>query len=134
MFEKWNSGIENFPNQIYIVEILLNAEEFRVIIQDIENEDSKYAINFKGLVGFRSFDEGDRICSLDEYRWGADEGGMYKTQRSNFINWLQEENGGRYDEGDIIHYSIVTLDDILDVICLGKQQPIIEKITPSFSL
>lgn len=128
MFEKWNLEIENFPNQIYIAEILLNAEEFRVIIQDVENEESKYAIKFKGLVGFRNFDEGDRVSSLDDYRWGANEGGMYKTQKSDFINWLQEENGGRYNEEDIIHYSIVTLDDILDVICLGRTKPIIERI------
>lgn len=128
MFEKWTPLIKDFPKQIYIMEILLNSEEFRVIIQDRENEESKFSIKFEGFVGFRNFDEGDRICSLDDYPISAEEWGLFKTKKSTFINWLQEENGGRYNEEDLTHYSIFTLDDIFEVICLGRKHPTIEKI------
>lgn len=127
-YEIWKPlAHEGIPNELYIDAIHQDAEGFRILIGG-RNElgMSIFRLKFESYIGYRNFDESYRLMSLDKIPVSCREWGLFKTTDSSFINWIIEESGGRYSKGELLHFIVVTQNDIVDVIAL--EEPIVEEL------
>ena len=77
-------------------------------------------ITFKQCLAYRVVQESGRLKSLDNLTLGM----FSKANDSQFVNWFKDEGLGIYDDWELTHYAIVTLDNIIDVITTIK--PVIQ--------
>lgn len=117
---KWNISLVDFPKTIYIEGLYDDYEGFRVIVRG-EKSSRLYRISFDNYyIGYRNFDESERIKSIPEFPMNSREWCLFKSQNSDFINWLVEESCGIQSKGDITHYYIMTPNDIVEILCLKE--------------
>ncbi|MBQ4834883.1 hypothetical protein [Pseudoalteromonas luteoviolacea] len=99
----------------------------RVIIDKVEDTDEGLAIyihnseskkNFKILfdpyVAYRNMDESYRARTFSET--GGFENSLNTVNNSSWLEWFHAESQGYYQGEDIIHYSIITDADCIDVL------------------
>lgn len=79
---------------------------------DITN---KIRVVFDWVHSFRVIDEGDLLKMQDELN-GKMMTGIYTVEGSHYLSWFNEQSANIHDEGSIVHYLIVTGDDVIDVL------------------
>lgn len=109
----------------------------RVLINRIEDTDDglaiyihhskskkKFKILFDPYVAYRNMDESYRARTFSES--GGFENSLNTVKNSSWLEWLHAESQGYYQGDDIIHYSIITDADCIDV--LSEVEPEIEAL------
>ncbi|EDT4881533.1 hypothetical protein B6B03_004688, partial [Salmonella enterica subsp. enterica serovar Berta] len=71
---------------------------------------------------FRVTDEGDLLKMLGEQK-GKMRVGIYKVEDSSYLEWFNDQSFNIHEKEKIIHYLIVTVNDIIDV--LSSESPVI---------
>jgi len=71
-------------------------------------------IRFDPYVAYRNMDESYRARTFNDT--GGLEGSLYIVNSSSWLNWLNEESVGFYRDSEIVHYSIFTEADCIDIL------------------
>lgn len=84
------------------------------ISDDPEGHERKAMIRFDPYVAYRNMDESYRARTFNDT--GGFDGSFYIVSSSSWLNWLHEESVGFYRDREIVHYSIFTEADCIDVL------------------
>ncbi len=115
---KWHP-IEKIPEKLYAEGIIDDYEGFRILLKGTEKTDKMLRIQFNVALAYRNSDEGDRLKSLSE--WASyEKHSLFQVDESNFIDWFLEQNYSKYKKEELVHYLIMTPNDVIDVISLEK--------------
>jgi len=71
-------------------------------------------IQFSPYIAYRNMDESYRAKTVSDTGGFADS--LYTVKSSSWLNWLHEESLGFYESSEIVHYSIITEADFIDVL------------------
>lgn len=99
-----------------VVSVSQECDGTRIVL---EGNKVTLQIQFWGVDSLRITDEGKRIRTynevenLQEYRKNFIGKPLYTVDNSEFLDWLKKESAGFYT--DFVHYTIVTIDDIVDI-------------------
>lgn len=72
-------------------------------------------IVFDWIHSFRLIDEGDLLKMQDEQN-GEMQAGIYIVDNSTYLKWFSEQCIDIHDDESIIHYLVVTSDEVVDVL------------------
>jgi len=122
---KWNPKISNFPKTIYIEGLYDDYEGFRILVKG-GDPSQMYKIVFDNYLGYRNFDEGERIKSFDSYPANSQEWCLFISKDSKFIDWVIDESEGFVSKDNVIHFHIITPNDVIEV--LSYEEPKIEQL------
>lgn len=117
--EKWLIYKEDFiPLDNYeVLEIVQNVEGTKITMGGNSND---LIIKFSFIDSLRVSDEGRRLRTYNEveeiqkYREEFYGNPLYKVQNSEFLKWIEIESAGIYT--DMVHYAIVTINNIVDMV------------------
>lgn len=92
------------------------------IIITLDGVNSDFRVFFDWSHSFRVTDEGDLLEMLGEQR-GKIRVGIYKVEGSSYLEWFNGQSFNIHEKENVIHYLIVTVNDIVDV--LSSEPPVI---------
>lgn len=87
-----------------------------------EGQSPHFRVFFDWTHSFRVTDEGDLLKMLGEQS-GKMLLGIYKVEGSTYLEWFNDQSDNIHSKDNIVHYLIVTLNDVVDV--LSSVPPII---------
>ena len=114
-----------------IIEISDNIDNF--YIELIADKNKKIRIVFENsVVAYRNTEESFRSKLIDELsdRYGDEFYGdwtFFKVSNSEYIQWILKESAGIAEGLPLIHYSIISLNSVLDIINMEDPKVIILK-------
>ena len=79
-------------------------------------------LSFEWINSFRLTDEGDLLKMLFEQN-GKMITGFYRVENSSYLEWFNAQSAGVHTDKNIIHYLIVTVNDVVDF--LSSQKPLV---------
>ncbi len=123
MQEKWSQWkpLDNLADRYYIESISVSIDGFKILLVDAQKESKKVSVLFPHSVhAFRNTDETFRLLTigyLDENYAPKFYGDwtFFKVENSEYLKWLSEQSHGISDSYKVIHFSIITDDEILDL-------------------
>ncbi len=77
----------------------------------------KIKITFDWIYCFRVIDEGD-LLKMQEEQNGEMVTGIYSIANSPYLKWFNEQSADIHVKEGIIHYSIITVEDVIDVLSI----------------
>ena len=114
--------IEGLSTRYYVESIEFSDEDFKVILSEEDNQNKTVTILFENSVfTYRHTDETFRsnlIFILYETH-GEDflsKGRFFKVLNSEYLNWLSCQSVTNSNTLDLTHFSIITLDAVVDII------------------
>lgn len=133
---KWEPT-KNIPQVLLLNSLTYDCNNL-IIELYIPDEKSKIlTIDFDGFLAFRSMDESKYSCEPREFektlldmqpepnfyqKWS-----LFTIKNSKYIDWFLEQTGGVHDNDPIIHYSIETPDDVIEVLDIKTENSPIVK-------
>ncbi len=109
-----NSQLEDFRYSSGSLELIFSSGD--------DAEGSKIKVLFDWIHSFRVTDEGDLLKMQEEHN-GMMLTGLYRVEKSKYLEWFNEQNGNIHD--GIVHYMFSTIDDVIDILA---------SISPSISI
>jgi hypothetical protein len=128
MLEQWKRWypVGDLAAKYYVDSISDTIEGFTILLLDANNKNKRLQILFEdSIYAYRSTDETFRhslIVDLSD-RYGADFYGkwtFFKVTNSLYIKWLSEQSCGISDTRNLIHFSLIAADSIVDVIDVAE--------------
>lgn len=116
------------PKESYELEAI-NYDNKGLLIR-LESIQTIVTIHFPGVIeGFRTTDEGNRWKTVSEILSNHNKGiftgrVIFKVSDSDFSKWIESESFSFIKKEDVVHYLIVTSNDLTDV--LAYESPIIK--------
>jgi hypothetical protein len=116
-FRLWQPKTEfEIPKEIFVESLTDNYSGLTITIQG-ENESSKLiTIQFNDHYGYRNFDESERLKMFADNPILTSNWGLYVAEESDLISWLVKESHEVVNPQDVLHYLIVTPNDVIDVL------------------
>ena len=100
------------------------ADEWGIlIIHLLATDGTRVRLVFDDYRAYRKRDEGDALRMLNDAK-GALGRSFYRVEGSEFLEWFHAENYDTWRDRPLTHIVIMTIDDIIDVIC--RSEPRIE--------
>lgn len=129
-WKKWEP-IKNVSAKYFIDYILNNSKIFKIILTNRDNEFKKVSILFESPIhAFRWSDETYRYKTIimlsEKYGRSFYSGTFFKVTNSDYIKWLLGQSSEIKNENDLIHFSFIGANSVLDVI--GSPDPIVENL------
>jgi hypothetical protein len=122
-YEAWNAH-EILPVNFYLASLHHEGGSLKVSFKEVAlSEQKQFEIAFSNYLAYRVVIETGRLKSLDNGSLSP----FSKTSESQFISWFKDEALGVYDDRVLIHYAIVNLDNIVDVI--SEFPPVVEWVS-----
>lgn len=97
-----------------IVDKVEDTDEGLAIYIHLSKSEKKFKILFDPYIAYRNMDESYRAKTFSEH--GGFESSLNTVEKSSWLEWLHTESEGYYQGEDIIHYSIITDADCIDVL------------------
>lgn len=120
-WKKWEP-VKGLAKKYYIDAIQDDIGGFKVKLTDRDNEDNKLTIIFlESVWSYRSVEEGLRALTMEKLaqKYGANfytEWTFFKIENSRYLNWIYEESYDVARDSGLMHFCLVGMDDILDII------------------
>jgi hypothetical protein len=114
-YEEWKL-VESLPDRFYVGSFRYEEGKLEIVIDNFTGK-KQVTIKFNKYLTFRTTVESGRLKSLDNHTLKS----FNKTQESDYISWFRDEGLGIYDERQLIHYAIVGLNYIVDIISEEEQ-------------
>lgn len=88
----------------------------------LSNESGKkFTLSFDDSLAFRKLDEGDALAIVNQAKVTSKLGlSFYRVENSQFLEWFLAQGYGVRASERLLHISVMTSDDIIDVICLNE--------------
>ena len=105
----------------YIGSISDSIDGFTIVLADAIGNSPKIKIIFENRVNaFRNSEEAFRLSTIRYLNENYDNGfyanwTFFKAENSEYLKWLSEQSGEISDHYGVMHYSIITDDEILDI-------------------
>jgi hypothetical protein len=81
----------------------------------------RLVISFSSHLAFRKAGESEGLVTLDAIAATATPGrSFYVVENSDYVRWLVEQSHGIQKPQSLTHFTIVTIDDIIDVVTLAS--------------
>lgn len=127
MLEEWiKMSNDVIPRGRYeVTQVLKN---FDGVLIELDNEINKLSIFFENTVlALRVCDEGDRLRTIDEVLSNKEDSffidwPFYIVKNSRFSQWMENESFGIRKQATFKHYSIVTPNDVIDILSVSEPQ------------
>lgn len=91
-----------------------DTDEGLAIFIRLSKSEKKFKILFDPYIAYRNMDESYRARTFSEH--GGFKSSLNKVEKSSWLEWLHIESQGYYLGENIIHYSIITDADCIDVL------------------
>lgn len=123
MNEKWTQWkpLENLSKRYYIESTSSSIDGFTIILADAIGDSPKVKITFEnGVNAFRNSEEAFRLSTihyLNESYGNVFYGNwtFFKAENSEYLKWLSEQSGTISDYYGVMHYCLITDDEMLDI-------------------
>jgi hypothetical protein len=108
------------PSELY--ELTSLVDEAGVLTLNLSSADGfNTQVVFDDCLAHRKIDEGDAFVTLSELaRQGCLGGTFYRVDDSESLRWFRSESYGVRDTQDLVHYLLMTLNDVVDVIAISE--------------
>jgi len=114
---------EHAPSALYDLERRVD-ERGVLTLHLLRDDGGRRTPIFDGYLAYRKRDEGSALKTLGEAK---DSGGLgksfYRVEESEFLEWFEADGHGVNHDRGWMHVAIMTIDDIIDVIC--RQMPLV---------
>lgn len=126
MQEKWTQWrpLSNLSDRYYIESISDNFKEgFKIILADAHEKTRNVLIHFPHSVNaYRRTDETFTLLTigyLDKVYGGSFYANwtFFKAENSEYLKWLSEQSHTISDSYKIMHYALITDEEIIDIAC-----------------
>lgn len=121
--KQWHSQID-LPNRIYLQALIDDVNGLQLFLKE-ENSNDRIVIIFKNYLGYRNFNESERLKTLSQFPVLTQYSGLFIAEKSLFIDWLVRESFGILDKKNLIHFILSTPEDIIEII--SQKPPDIKK-------
>jgi hypothetical protein len=121
-YEKW-APVDSIPNRMYCEAIHDDYEGFRILLKGEDSASPTLRLKFDSVLMYRNMDEGAMLKTLHAIK-DRELFPLYIVKNSTWIEWFHEESYNTYTENEIIHISIITPDDVIDI--LSENTPDVE--------
>lgn len=92
----------------------------------LREDGSRFELLFPTYLAYRKLGEGDAFEAL---RSAADSTTLgrsfYRVEESGFLDWFIAQRGGVRPNDPLFHFAIMTMNDIIDVICRDAPEVVI---------
>lgn len=122
VYKKWEP-LQGIPEKLYCEAIHDDCEGFRIILQGEKTGSGMIKILFNPAIAYRNIDESYLIKTLSRIS-SLEKSSLYIVENSKWTKWFHEESYDVYDDRKIIHYSIITPGDCIDI--LAEYSPNVE--------
>lgn len=113
IYEHWDAH-EHLPDSFYLTQLEYKKGLLQLSFKEfVKLDDKQLTMTFRNCLSYRVTQESGRLKSLENSSLNP----FSKTIESEFISWFKDEALGIYDDRLILQYTIVNLDNIIDVIC-----------------
>ncbi len=87
-------------------------------------------LKFDSYMAYRKVDEGDALLTLSAMRRsGGCSKCLYRVDDSDFLAWFNAERCGQVPGQPLVHYSIATVNDIVDVLSFDPPAIEVKEVT-----
>ncbi|MGP6487285.1 hypothetical protein [Duffyella gerundensis] len=112
-------NIENygffFENR-FLLDLRYSSGALQITLSSTEeNKGDEIQVVFDWIHSFRVTDEGDLLKLQDELN-GQMVMGIYTVKGSGYLTWFNDQSANIHDNDEIVHYLIVTIEDVIDVL------------------
>ena len=121
-YQKW-IPVESIPTRMYCEAVHDDYEGFRILLKGEDPKSPVLRVSFESVLSYRNIDEGNLLRTLDLIR-DREIHPLYTVQNSSWLKWFHEESYNIHVNSDIVHYSIMTHDDCIDI--LSEFEPTVE--------
>ena len=124
--------INNLSPKYYIKSISDDIEGLKILLSDVKNEKQIVKIMFDDSThSYRSTDESFRLSTINslDKKYGTkfySEWTFFKVDNSKYISWLSEQSYEIAESENLMHFSLIAVDSIVDVI--AAYEPSVELI------
>ena len=117
-------NIENygfcFKNR-FLLDLRYSSGALQITLSSTEeNKGDEIQVVFDWIHSFRVTDEGDLLKLQDELN-GQMVMGIYTVKGSGYLTWFNDQSANIHDNDEIVHYLIVTIEDVIDVLSSVNQ-------------
>lgn len=135
MNEKWIKWepIKDLEKKYYIMSLVDTYESFKLSLSAENKEKGKLLITFKGhIASYRSTEETYYYQLIDSLisKYGSQfvyDSTFFKIENSSYLQWLSEGSYKISEERSLIHFVIIGIDSMMDII--APCDPIVEIFT-----
>jgi hypothetical protein len=114
-FIKWEP-VEGIENEMWVEALHDDYEGLRILLKGSADSSGILSISFPQYYGYRNVDESYRDKLWRKGDFEPRDWSLFKTNSSEFIEWLFEESGGVYSKEEMLHYVIKTGADVIEVV------------------
>ena len=116
---------EHAPEQLFDLGRLLD-ESGVLEIALLRDDGGKFELLFPSYLAYRKLDEGDALRVLKDAADSTKLGrSFYRVEESDFLDWFIAQRGGIRANDPLIHFVVMTMNDIIDVICRDAPEVVI---------
>ena len=115
---------EHAPERSFDLDRLLD-ESGVLEIALLREDGSKFKLLFPTYLAYRRLDEGDALGALKDAADSTKLGrSFYRVEESGFLDWFVAQ-GGIHSRDPLVHFVIMTANDIIDVICYEDEPKVV---------
>ncbi|RJP74811.1 MAG: hypothetical protein C4522_22120 [Desulfobacteraceae bacterium] len=121
-YKKW-TPVDSIPKRMFCEAIHDDYEGFRILLKGEDPTSPMLRLKFDSVLLYRNIDEGAMLKTLDSIK-DREIFPLYIVHNSKWIEWFHEESHNMFIGNEIVHYSIMTPDDVIDI--LSENPPNVE--------
>lgn len=116
---------EHAPVELFEFDRLL--DEYGVLVIHLTGASGcGLALSFDDYLVYRKLDDGDALAAIDECAGSAELGrSFYRVEGSDFLDWFVAQSHGVRAKDALIHLTVMTTNDIIDVICFAEPKVVV---------
>ncbi len=114
-FDKYELGVTIDENGSFYLESISDSKNGLAITHLDSKNNLRLVLNFGIVYCYRVTNESYRLKFLEETE-GKLSGIVSTTSNSDFLHWFHEESKNIYINNNVIHFLVVSADDVIDIL------------------
>ena len=116
---------EHAPERLFDLDRLLD-ESGVLEIALLREDGGRFDLLFPTYLAYRKLDEGNALQALQDAADSTKLGrSFYRVEESDFLDWFVAQGHGIRASDPLIHFVVMTMNDVIDVICLNEPEVLI---------
>lgn len=113
-FEKWSPKGLIFGKKLQLDNVKYDYKYFLELVFTDDDDTQKMLVRFDRPIGFRIFEEDHRVNSVKNYPVKTYDWCLFKSEDNAFLEWVENESS--YENLEMILYSIITMNEVIDIV------------------